>query len=387
MEKQEPVQPYDTVWKSCICLPHKLLHDVTHLYSQPEKPAAARPVGEESAGGIFRPSLESDRAPVTAPGSHYLSRMPPTLLGLHHVTATVDEAQPDLDFFTGPLGMRLVKRTVNFDNTSVYHFYYGDAAGTPGTIFTTFPYANQGVRRGVHGAGQIGKTSLAVPPRSIGRWRARLGAMGIPFENREDTTGEALALSDPSGLVMELIETPGDDRTPWTGAGVEPEQAVRGLHSVTLHIRQPAVTRDFLTGVLGFEVTEEGADWTRLGVAGGGAGRTVQISEAGAEVPDGVNGLGTVHHVAFAVASAEDQMAFRRDLVGRGVRVTEVLDRQYFQSIYFREPGGVLYEIATVAPGFTADEDLGLLGTVLKLPPWVEGRRAEIEKELEPVRG
>jgi len=310
---------------------------------------------------------------------------PMPILGLHHVTATVDEAQPDLDFCLDGLGLRLVKKTVNFDNHFVYHFYYGDERGTPGTIWTTFPYAGRGVAVGKKGAGQVSVTAFSVPTGSLDQWRARLTAQGIAVSDIEARFGEpAVAFADSSGLTFELIATPRDDRTPWVAAGVEPEQAIRGLHSVTILVRDPAKTIDLMTSLLGYAVVDEAPGRIRLAVNGHHPGRLVDVAhDAGADTA--VNGLGTVHHVAMAISTEQEQLELRERLIAYGCRVTEVRDRCYFKSIYFREPGNVLFEVATIAPGFTVDEEMSRLGRDLKLPPWEEPHRPAIERELVPV--
>lgn len=305
--------------------------------------------------------------------------------GLHHVTATVADAQRDLDFWTGTLGQRLVKKTVNFDNTHVYHFYYGNETGTPGTIMTTFPYADMGVRVGTKGAGQITVTSFAVPDGALGFWRERLEQQDVPFRHDESPFGEAvLQFRDPSGLEVRLVGSARDSRVPWMRPGIDAERAVRGVHSVSLLVREPARTVEFLTHMFGGEVVTERGDTTRVGLAGDAPGQVVDVVRAG-EAPNAVNGLGTVHHVAFRVDDEDAQLRMREMLVQRGLRVTPVMDRQYFRSIYFREPNGVLFEIATVPPGFTVDETPGELGSSLKLPPWEEPRRDEIEAALPAV--
>jgi glyoxalase family protein len=302
--------------------------------------------------------------------------------GLHHVTATVDDAQQDFDFYTKLLGLRLVKKTVNFDNHHVYHFYYGNESGTPGTIMTTFPYKGRGVRVGEKGAGQIRTTAFSIPTASLGFWRARLGERGVPVREEAPRFGEAvISFSDPSGLVLELVGTLGDARPPWAAADVSAEQAIRGIHSVAMPIAVPKRTFQMMTDVLGFEIVNETFDRTRLAVGGNAPGRVIDVIHAG-DAPRGVNGLGTVHHVAMAIGDPEEQLRMREELVRWGVEVTAVLDRQYFRSIYFREPGGVLFEIATVPPGFTVDETLPCLGQDLKLPPWEEPHRAQIEAAL-----
>jgi glyoxalase family protein len=312
-----------------------------------------------------------------------------SILGLHHVTATVDDAQDDLDFCLDGLGLRLVKKTVNFDNHHVYHFYYGDQRGTPGTIWTTFPYSGRGVPSGAKGAGQVTVTSFSVPIGALDFWRVHLAARGIASTDIESRFGEpAIRFSDLSGLVFELIATRGDDRPPWIhpgGAAFDAGAAIRGLHSVTMVVRDPAKTLDLMTGLLGYEVVDRSERRVRLAVNGGGAGRMIDVAHQ-ADADSAQNGIGTVHHVAMAVSTPAEQLQLREELIRYGCTVTEVRDRCYFTSIYFREPGGTLFEIATVQPGFTADEDVADLGSALKLPPWEEPHRAEIEAALVPVR-
>ena len=310
--------------------------------------------------------------------------MTPSIQGLHHVTATVSGAQEDLDFYAGVLGLRLVKRTVNFDNRQVYHFYYGDAAGTPGTIMTTFPYRGMGVPVGRKGAGQITGICFSVPAGSLDDWRRRFQARRVEVRAEGSRFGEAfLTVHDPSGLIIDLVATDGDGRTPWTG-GVGPELAPRGIHTLELTIADRDRTVEFLGGLLGFEVATEAAGRTRLGVAGGGPGRWLDIVSA-PHAPYAMNGLGTVHHLALAVATADEQLAYREAVIQRGIPVTPVRDRQYFQSIYFREPGGVLLEIATIGPGFQVDEPADALGQGLKLPPWEEPQRDLIAAGLPEI--
>jgi glyoxalase family protein len=301
---------------------------------------------------------------------------------LHHVTATVADAQLDFDFYTKLLGLRLVKKTVNFDNHHVYHFYYGNEAGAPGTIMTTFPYKGQGVPVGQKGAGQIRTTAFSVPSTSLDFWKARLRERGVNVRDEAPRFGEpAISFGDPSGLALELVGTQTDARQPWTGADVSAGQAIRGIHSVAMPIAVPARTLQLMTEVLGFDVVNESPDRTRLAVNGDAPGRAIDVIHA-ADAPRGVNGLGTVHHVAMAIGDAHEQSRMRAELLRWGCQVTEVRDRQYFRSIYFREPGGVLFEIATVPPGFTIDETLPCLGQDLKLPPWEEPHRADIESVL-----
>lgn len=311
--------------------------------------------------------------------------MPGPITGLHHVTATVAHAQPDLDFFAGVLGLRLVKRTVNFDNHGVYHFYYGDELGTPGSLYTTFPYAGMGVRIGTKGAGQVTSTAFSVPSEALDMWRRRLHDAGIPFWEDDPRFDEPiLRVEDHSGLVLELIGSDLDARSPWRRGPVEMDAAIRGLHSVTLTVRDPEPTLALLTDVLGWSIVGEVGARTRLATDRDVPGSRLDVLVA-ANAPAAVNGIGTVHHVAMAIPDGAMQLALREELVERGLKVTEVRDRHYFTSIYFREPGGVLYEVATAGPGFTVDEDPATLGQGLKLPPDAESERPVIETTLPDV--
>jgi glyoxalase family protein len=304
------------------------------------------------------------------------------ILRLHHVTATVTDPHEDVWFYTRILGLRLVKKTVNFDSSGVYHFYYGNRVGQPSTLMTTFPYGGHGVRMGVKGAGQITVTSFSVPPGSLGHWADHLDAHGIPFHSVPSRFGEeAFMIEDPSGLNLELREGVGDARPPWVTGEVDARMAIRGIHGVTLVVRRAAPSVAFLTEMLGFREVASVRRRTRLAVGAGGPGHLIEILES-EFAPQAMNGLGTVHHVALATPDAEAQAGLRARLVAAGYSVTEVRDRQYFQSIYFREPGGVLYEVATEGPGFLVDEPEPELGRGLKLPPWVEGSREKIEAAL-----
>ncbi len=311
--------------------------------------------------------------------------MPHPILGLHHVTATVDDAQDDLDFCVGALGLRLVKKTVNFDNHHVYHFYYGDERGTPGTLWTTFPYKGHGVPPGRKGAGQITATSFSVPAGSLAFWRSRLANRGFAVNDVEDRFGDpTVACADTSGLEFELIAGKPDHRAPWRAEGIDKDVAIRGLHSVTMVVRDAAGTLDLMTNVLGFHVVAEVGNRIRVGVGRAGPGKLIEIVRDPA-ADRAKNGLGTVHHVAMAVATSDEQRRVRQELIDYGCKVTDVLDRSYFTSIYFREPGGVLFEVATVGPGFLIDEEQAQLGQDLKLPPWEEPHRPDIESHLAPV--
>ncbi|HXT71608.1 MAG TPA: ring-cleaving dioxygenase [Vicinamibacterales bacterium] len=304
------------------------------------------------------------------------------ILGLHHVTATVDDAQADLDFCLNVLGMRLVKKTVNFDNRSVYHFYYGTERGAPGTIWTTFPYKGKGVRVGVKGAGQVVATSFSVPASSLGFWAQRLRDQNVETREATGRFGEdALQFADPSGLWFELVGTARDTRTPWTGNGVGADAAIRGIHSVTMTVRSIEHTREVMTDLLGYQVVDEAANRTRFAAGGDAPGHAIDVV-VDPEMGPAINGVGTVHHVAMAISNDDEQLRLREELLRYGLRPTDVRDRCYFHSVYFREPGGVLFEVATVAPGFTLDEELPALGRGLQLPPWEEPDRRAIEAGL-----
>jgi len=308
------------------------------------------------------------------------------ILGLHHVTATVDDAQDDLDFCLGGLGLRLVKKTVNFDNHHVYHFYYGDEHGSPGTVWTTFPYKGHGVREGQKGAGQVTVTSFSVPNGSLDAWRTRLAAHAIAVTDLQPRFGDpVIRFADLSGITFELIAAGHDTRKPWLAGGLDADEAIRGLHSVTLVVRDAAKTIDLMTRLLDYKVVDEMDGRHRLAVHGGGPGKMIDVTHRPDAEP-AINGLGTVHHVAMAIGSAAEQLRLREELVRYGCKVTEVRDRCYFQSIYFREPGGVLFEVATIQPGFAIDEAPSALGRDLKLPPWEEPHRAEIERKLPAVK-
>lgn len=280
--------------------------------------------------------------------------------GIHHVTAIAGDAQVNYDFYTGVLGLRLVKKTVNFDDPKTYHLYYGDANGTPGTILTFFPW--QGARRGRVGLGQVIRTTLAIPAGTADDWFRRLQARGVEWID-----SEALAFRDPDGIELALTEDP---------AIVDKDISIRRILGVSLGSTRPEETRLFLPKLL--EFTQEGEEF-RAGLS------TVSLS-SDSDLQRGSMGVGTVHHVAFRVADDETEKAWQARLYEAGVHITDIKDREYFHSVYFHEPGGVLFEIATDPPGFTVDEPLDELGTHLKLPPWLESRRAEIEAALPPLK-
>lgn len=306
------------------------------------------------------------------------------ILGIHHVTAIASGPQRNHDFYTGVLGLRLVKTTVNFDDPGTYHFYYGDELGRPGTIMTFFPWPD--APRGHRGVGQMTVTSFAVPPGTLDAWTRRLEAAGVEITGRRERFGEeVLSLDDPDGLRLELVEVSEKSDLPsWDGAGVPPGEAIRGFAGAALAERDVGATARLL----------EAMEMTLVGEAEGRTRFTVGTGAERAHLdvvarPDGVPGraaAGIIHHIAFRVSGDESELAWRERLLGLGFHVTEVRDRQYFRSIYFREPGGVLFELATDPPGFTHDETPAELGTVLKLPPGLEKDRSRIEEILPELR-
>ena len=316
------------------------------------------------------------------------SRPTESLLGIHHVTAIAGDPATNLDFYTRVLGQRLVKKTVNFDDPGTYHLYYADEEGTPGSVMTFFPWP--GARRGTPGAGQASVTQYAIPEGSASWWSERLEGLGVQASSKQVLDESIVELVDPDGLRLALVETPGLEGMPgWTGSEDEPvdqRHAIRGFRGVTISTRHGASTDDFLREVMGMEelrLDEDDASDGRLrrfefpGV--GPLGERVDLLRG--EGP-GAGGAGTVHHVAFRIADDDAELRWQSFLARRGLHVSPVMDRQYFHSIYFREPGGVLFEIATDPPGFAMDEDLASLGQELMLPPAFESRRAQIEAAL-----
>lgn len=300
--------------------------------------------------------------------------------GLHHVTAIASDPQRNADFYARTLGLRVVKTTVNFDDPGTYHLYYGDERGRPGSLLTFFPW--RGAPTGRRGTGQATTTSFSVPEQSIGWWKQHLEALRIEASRIQNRAGEdALTFHDPDGLELSLVAHPqGDPRAPWDGGLVSPEHGIRGLHSVTLSVSQEDATAGML-GELGLRFDEQERNRFRFAAGDGGPGAFVDVLVT-PDAPEGLVAAGTVHHVAWRAPSAEAQQSWREELVESGVEVTSIRDRQYFRSIYFREPGGTLLEIATDAPGFTADEPLLELGRALKMPPWLEPDREQIEAAL-----
>lgn len=332
---------------------------------------------------------------------------PGPLAGLHHVTVMSGDPEENVRFFCDILGLRLVKKTVNFDDVTTYHLYYGDETGSPGTAYTVFPFDSG--RRGPSGTGEVSATGFAVPEGSLGYWRDRLENRGVAVRERETRFGAGvLPFTDPDGQELELVETAafgGID--PWDGSPVPADRQIRGFHSVTLRLADAGATGDLLE-FMGYERGETAGDRTRFRATGGVAG-----ADADAALGDDVNtsadadagragvvdlverpsagraggGVGSVHHVAFRVPDDETQRAWQEALRDRGLHATAVKDRQYFRSVYVREPGGVLFEFATDGPGFALDETVDALGTDLKLPDWLEPDRERIEATLPELDG
>lgn len=303
------------------------------------------------------------------------------LLGIHHVTAIAGDPQQNVEFYAGVLGLRLVKQTVNYDDPGTYHLYFGDTLGRPGTILTFFPWP--GAPRGRHGAGQATVVSFSVPPDALGFWEERLRSHAVTVERLESAFDEPiLEFSDPDGLQLELVA---DSRTdlgqPWTAASVAVSQAIRGFHSVALLEQAYTDTEALLTEVMGFRLVKHVGHRRRYAVGNGGLATWVDIVSA-PDAPLGHVAVGTVHHVAWRTRDEVAQQGWRQRILEERLSVTPVRDRQYFRSIYFRDPGGVLFEIATDTPGFAIDESPDALGTGLRLPPWLEPQRDVLTARL-----
>ena len=285
--------------------------------------------------------------------------------GLHHVTSMAADARVNNNFFTHVLGLRRVKKTVNFDAPDVYHLYYGDEIGTPGTVMTYFPFPH--MAQGRPGTGEVGTTVFSVPPGSIGYWQERLKAADVTGIKEEETFGEKrLNFAGPDGDGFALVEVKDDPREPWTENGVPAEYAIRGFHSVAMRLRDEGATAELLK-FMGYQQFDHKDGVTRLIMPDGNGAGFIDL-ETMPNIARGLQGAGSVHHVAFAVENREKQLEVRKALVDTGYNVTPVIDRDYFWAIYFRTPGGVLFEVATNEPGFNRDEDTAHLGEGLMLP-------------------
>lgn len=303
------------------------------------------------------------------------------ILGLHHITAIADNAKRNLDFYKDTLGIRFVKKTVNFDDPGTYHFYFGDEHGTPGTILTFFPW--EGIGRGHTGTGMATEIGYSVPAGSLEFWAERFAAKNVVHGPIAERFGEQyLPFEDPDGLKLNLIVPKNaDNRTGWETADVKAAHATKGFHSIVLTLRSIGPTAAILTDVLGYKFLEQDGNRHRFITDAVQEAAIVDLIESPKESA-GKGGGGTNHHVAFRVANEEVLMQFRDKVLKKGLNITQKINRDYFYSLYFREPGGVLFELATNNPGFTVDEPLAELGQNLKLPVQYESIRADIEKVL-----
>lgn len=304
--------------------------------------------------------------------------------GIHHITAIAGDPQANIDFYVGLLGLRMIKLTVNYDDPGTYHIYYGDRQGHPGTILTFFPWPD--APRGRHGTGQVTATAFAIPQRAIGYWVDRLKSRGADFEGPHIRfEEEVISLRDGDGLELELVaHASAEGVEPWREGPVPEEYAIRGFYGVTITLEGYERSAGLLTATMGFRAVGEKGNRFRYECGSGGPGRQVDL----VCVPAGRRGVvavGAVHHIAWRTPNDEQQKAWREEIANRGLNVTPIIDRTYFHSIYFREPGGVLFEIATDPPGFTVDEPLEKLGLRLVLPAWLESSRAELRRALPEV--
>lgn len=308
--------------------------------------------------------------------------MKPLISGIHHITALAGNPQSNVDFYTGILGLRLVKKTINFDAPDVYHFYFGDELGRPGTIFTTFPFT--GARKGVKGTGELTYTAFSVPTDSLDYWIGRLRKFGIPVSDKLTRFGkELIRFEDHDSMGIELVANSEDDRSGWTYGQIPLDKSIRGFYGATLNLRSKELTEQLLTRHMDYHFIGQEGDRYRYGTEGKpGDILDIVVNPNGNR---GMQSAGTVHHIAFRTADQSSQLEVQEILMENGYQVTEVRDRNYFTSIYFREPGGVLFEVATDEPGFAIDEEEAHLGELIKLPEWAEPSREKIEKNLVSV--
>lgn len=306
------------------------------------------------------------------------------ITGLHHVTAMASDAQKNVDFYAGILGLRMVKKTINFDAPDVYHLYYGDETGAPGTIMTFFPFP--GIARGRHGKGQMTVTSFSVAQNALGYWMTRLDKFNIPYTLPSERFGSEafIYLEDPDGLGIELVASNFDQRKGFSYGQIPADFAIKGFYGITLTLDDHQPTASLLSSIMDHTLVDENENQFRFSPTGGHVSN-VTLQRA-PNASRGLGGSGTVHHVAFATNNDQTQLSIREKLLANGFSVSPVMDRQYFHSIYYREPGGVLFEVATSDIGFTLDEPVESLGEALKLPPWEESSRNHIENLLPPVQ-
>jgi len=310
--------------------------------------------------------------------------MPASLPGIHHVTSITSDVQKCVDFYVSVLGLRFVKKSINQDVPDTYHIYFGDYKGSPGTAMTFFGWPAWPKRRA--GGGQVTTVSFAVPRDSLEFWNSRLRKLGVQSSSTSRFGTDALVLSDPDGIELELVGdvSPGFQWVPWPDGPVDREHAIRGFHSVTMTLAEAAGTIDLLVKTMGFRKAGQEGRRIRFETGQGGQHSILDVVEA-PEGPEGEESIGTVHHVAWRAVDAAHQAEWREVLVKAERNVTPVIERYYFKSIYFREPGGVLFEIATDGPGFTVDEPLETLGSTLSLPPWFNVRRETLDETLPPI--
>jgi catechol 2,3-dioxygenase-like lactoylglutathione lyase family enzyme len=302
--------------------------------------------------------------------------------GIHHITAITADAQKNIDFYRGVLGLRLVKLTVNFDDPGSYHLYYGDELGRPGTIMTFFAW--EGAQRGRVGPAQVTATAFAVPTAAIDFWAGRLRDKQIEVAAMGERLGEpVLAFADPDGLQLEIVGVSEPAGEPWKGGGIDADNAVHGFHSATISEEGYERTAQLLSRLMGFKAA--GEEGNRFRYRGGGLASTIDLL-CTPDARHGSMGAGVIHHIAYRTADDTQQAAWHADIAAAGLNVSPVMDRTYFHSIYYREPGGVLFEIATDGPGFTVDQSAEQLGDKLMLPPWLEKHRAEIQAAVTPLK-
>ncbi|CAH0347125.1 ring-cleaving dioxygenase [Bacillus sp. CECT 9360] len=300
--------------------------------------------------------------------------------GIHHITAIVGNPQENVDFYAGVLGLRLVKKTVNFDDPGTYHLYFGNEAGSPGTIITFFPWPN--AYKGKIGSGQVGIISYVVQEGTLSFWERRLKKFKVAFEKRNRFGEDYLAFEDPHGLQLELVARKEGTDSKWSFGGVSAEVAIKGFGGAVLLSANPEKTMTVLTNVMGLDKVGDEDDLTRFRTADD-IGNIIDVSRT--KLPPGSMGVGTVHHIAWRADDFGDHESWRQYLDNQGYRVTPIIDRQYFNAVYFREEGGILFEIATDPPGFTRDESAEEMGKGLLLPPWLEERRPKLERTLLPA--
>ena len=309
--------------------------------------------------------------------------MTANLTGIHHVTSITGDVQKCVDFYVSVLGLRFVKKSINQDMPDTYHIYFGDYVGSPGTAMTFFGWPSWPKR--LAGSGQVTTVSFSIPQKARDFWIKRLHNLGVQSTTKTRFDGDAIVVTDPDGIELELVAASTDQPwVPWRDGPIDEDHAIRGFHSVTLTVAEATATSDLLAKTMGFRKSGEDGPRTRFETGNGGPHSILDVVES-PEGPVGEESIGTVHHVAWRAKDASHQLEWREALVKAGRNVTPVIDRYYFKSIYYREPGGVLFEIATDGPGFTADETVEELGSTLSLPPWFQVRRDRLDETLPPI--